>query len=203
MKLDRLVLASDNRGKYLEFKHLMESLKVELVLQKDFQVGAVAETGSTFVENALIKARHCALQTGLPSLADDSGLIVPALGGAPGLRSARYAGEKATDADNRKRLLKAMAACSGEQRRAFFHSTLVLLRSFDDPDPVLAQGRWFGRIALKAEGEGGFGYDPVFVCDQHSLTAAQLKLADKNIVSHRAQAWAAFCQALTKAGALR
>lgn len=194
----QVVLASSNRGKLLELQFLGAESGLKLLAQSDFVVPEVAETGASFIENALIKARHCAKATGLPSIGDDSGLIVPALNGAPGLRSARYAGQHATDLDNIDRLLQQMQGCTN--RAAFFHCTLVLLRHSEDADPLLAQGRWCGRVAESPQGQGGFGYDPIFICDQHKCSAAELDFSIKNCISHRAQAMQAFKAALASYG---
>lgn len=188
MRPSKLVLASSNSGKYLELQALVSEFGFDLVAQSDFGLESPDETGQTFVENALIKARHSASQTGLPSLADDSGLIVPALGGEPGLRSARYAGRRAENRDNIALLLTRMVDLRGADRSAFFHCTLVLLRFAEDPDPVLAQGRWSGQIATEPKGDQGFGYDPIFICDQYQCTAAEMPVDKKSTVSHRGKA---------------
>ena len=195
MKLGcQAVLASSNRSKLLELQSLGAEFGLKLLAQSEFDVSKIAETGASFIENALIKARHCAKATGLPSLGDDSGLIVSALNGAPGLYSARYAGQNATDLENIERLLQQLQGCVN--RAAFFHCTLVLLRHSEDADPLLAQGRWHGWIAESPQGQGGFGYDPIFMCDQHKCSAAELDLGVKNCISHRGQAMQAFKIAL-------
>lgn len=182
----KIVLASGNQGKVREFTSLFADYGVEMVAQKALGVEDVPETGTTFVENAIIKARHAAKVTGLPAIADDSGLVVDALGGAPGIYSARYAGASATDADNIDKLL---AALEGEQnRQAHFFCTLVFMRHADDPVPLVSQGKWQGEILKTRQGEGGFGYDPVFYLPSHSCTAAQLEKTEKNRVSHRGNA---------------
>lgn len=184
-----LVLASGNAGKLKELLPLCAAFHLKLKPQSSFQVPPVAETGHTFVENALIKARHCARAAGLPSLADDSGLIVPALGGQPGVRSARYAGENATDEANIEHLLNLLRHHHKvADRVAIFHCTLVLVQHPDDPDPLIAQGRWHGHIASSPCNAGGFGYDPVFFCNHHQVTAAELDVTTKNLVSHRGRA---------------
>ena len=154
--------------------------------QADHGVPEVAETGVTFVENALIKARHACRATGYAALADDSGLVVPALGGDPGLRSARYSGHG--DQANNALLLENMAPLSGEDRSAFYIAVLVILRHADDPSPLIAEGRWSGSIATAPRGDGGFGYDPLFIPDGESRHAAELTADEKNLISHRGKA---------------
>ncbi len=185
---NRWVLASGNAGKLRELGALLATAGAELVPQSALGVQGPPETASTFVENALIKARHAARQTGLPAIADDSGLCVAALGGAPGVRSARYAGDSASDADNIARLLAALEDVPDAQRRATFLCVIVALRSVDDPVPLVVEGRWHGRIARQPAGEGGFGYDPVFIDPSLGATAAQLDPEQKNRVSHRGAA---------------
>ncbi|MEO1420394.1 MAG: RdgB/HAM1 family non-canonical purine NTP pyrophosphatase [Pseudomonadota bacterium] len=181
-----LVLASGNKGKLRELGDLFAPMNITVKPQSDFDVPEAEEPAVTFVENALLKARHAAAFTGLPALADDSGLEVAALGGMPGVRSARFAGETATDADNITKLLEAL---SGEtDRRAAFVSMIVALRHADDPTPLIATGRWVGSIAMAPTGDGGFGYDPVFVVPDFGVTAAQLTPSDKQSISHRGRA---------------
>lgn len=187
-RLTRLVLASGNAGKLRELDALLRPLGIALSPQSDWSVTDVAEDGLSFVENALIKARHAAAATGLPAVADDSGLVVPALGGAPGIYSARYAGEPADDAANNRKLLAAMQDFDGEDRRAFFHCAMALLRHPDDPVPLIASASWWGRIARAPRGAGGFGYDPLFEVAGRDLTSAQLAAEEKNRLSHRGQA---------------
>lgn len=183
------VLATGNRGKVAELTALLAEagLRVTLVPQTDLGVQSVEETGVTFVENALLKARHAARATGLPAIADDSGLVVAALGSAPGVRSARFAGADADDGANIAKLLELLAARPVD-RSAQFHCVLVALRSADDPAPVIASGSWSGRIALAPRGTHGFGYDPVFVDSGSGRTAAELSAEEKNRVSHRGTA---------------
>lgn len=181
----RLVIASHNPGKIKEFHEVLGD-RWQITPQADLGVSEVAETGQTFVENALIKARHACIATGCASLADDSGLVVPALGGEPGLRSARYSGEG--DEGNNTLLLSNMAALTGHHRAAFYVAVVVLLQHAEDPTPLIAEGRWFGRIAEAPRGEGGFGYDPLFIPDGSEVHAAELSSQDKNAVSHRAKA---------------
>ena len=181
--LPRLIIASHNPGKIREFQAVLGE-RWEVSPQTDLGVSEAEETGSTFVENALIKARHACVQGPCAALADDSGLVVPALGGAPGLRSARYSG--GGDEANNALLLQNMATLEGVDRTAFYIAVVVLLRHADDPTPLIAEGRWYGHIAQAPKGTGGFGYDPLFVadgCDQH---AAELPAEEKNRVSHRA-----------------
>jgi len=181
----RLIIASHNPGKILEFQAVLGH-RWQVRPQAEMGVGDVEETGSTFVENALIKARHACAQTHSAALADDSGLVVPALGGAPGLRSARYSG--GDDEANNALLLKNMAALEPEDRAAFYVAVVVLLKHAEDPTPLIAEGRWHGRIATAPRGTGGFGYDPLFVPDGYEQHAAELPSEEKNRVSHRALA---------------
>ena len=180
-----LIIASHNTGKIKEFQQVLGA-HWRVQPQADFAVTEAEETGSTFVENALIKARHACLQTGHAALADDSGLVVPALGGAPGLRSARYSGSGYED--NNTLLLNNMAGLQGANRHAFYIAVLVLIRDAQDPTPLIAEGRWQGRIANVPRGEGGFGYDPIFIPEGGSLHAAEMTPDEKNRISHRAKA---------------
>lgn len=184
----KIVLASNNAGKVKEFNALFASRNLEIVPQSAFQVDEVEETGLTFVENAILKARHAAKVTGLPSLADDSGLVVPALNGAPGIYSARYAGKSANAKDNIQKLLQAMQTLSEVERAAHFHCTLVFMSHAEDPNPLICEGDWFGQIVHQPQGVDGFGYDPVFFVPTENQTAAELPLALKNKISHRGQA---------------
>lgn len=186
--MKKIVLASNNPGKLAEFAQLFAALDIELLPQSACAVPETGEPHPTFVENALAKARHAARLTGLPALADDSGLVVPALGGAPGVHSARYAGEPKSDVRNIEKLLAALE--HGMDRRAHFVAVLVLLRAADDPQPLIASGEWHGEIALRPHGAGGFGYDPVFLVPALGRTAAELDAAEKNRRSHRGQALA-------------
>ena len=181
----RLVLASRNSGKLADFSLLFGPLDIELVSVTEFTDEDVEETGLTFVENALLKARHAAAVSGLPALADDSGLAVDYLGGEPGIFSARYAGKPGSDERNNRKLLEKLAGVAVAERGAHFHCSLVLLASAEDPAPLIAEGRWHGRIAEQLFGGGGFGYDPLFLPDGLSSSAAQLSSADKNARSHR------------------
>lgn len=183
--LPRLIIASHNPGKIREFQAVLGN-RWQVCPQTELGVGDVEETGSTFVENALIKARHACAKTQCSALADDSGLVVPALGGAPGLRSARYSG--GDDEANNALLLKNMAILEEADRAAFYIAVVVLLEHADDPTPLIAEGRWHGRIATAPRGTGGFGYDPLFVANGYEQHAAELSAQEKNRVSHRALA---------------
>lgn len=185
IELIPVVIATGNDHKFKEFEQLLRGV-IEPISQQKFGVPEPEETGQTFLENALLKARHTAKITGQAALADDSGLVVPALGGAPGIYSARFAGLQATDADNRAKLLSLMERV--EQRSAYFHASIVYVRSADDPDPIIAQGRWFGDIARFERGDHGFGYDPIFVDRVLGQHAADLSDDEKNARSHRGQA---------------
>lgn len=196
MIFERLVLASGNRGKLRELADLLDPLGIGLEPQSAFDIEGAEETAETFVENALLKARHASRHSALPALADDSGLLVPALDGAPGVRSARYAGPEASDADNLNKLLAAMKGLKGDERHAYFHCTVVLLRGPSDPAPLICEGIWRGLIAEAPRGEGGFGYDPVFLDPDLDRTAAELEPADKHARSHRGQALAALVRCL-------
>lgn len=193
----RVVLATGNAGKQREFAALLAPLGFEIVTQAQLGISGAAETGTTFEANALLKARHAAGAARLPALADDSGIEVDALGGRPGVWSARFAGEGANDAANNARLLAELAdRPDPAARRARFQCVIAWVRSADDPAPVFARGTWQGHIAHAPAGQGGFGYDPLFIPDGSSLTAAQMTPADKNAVSHRGQAMAALLRLL-------
>jgi len=193
----KLVLATANAGKQREFEALLAPLGMQLVLQSALGIDSVAETGATFESNALLKARHAAARSGLPALADDSGLEVDALGGRPGVWSARYAGATATDADNNAQLLSELAGLPPERRRARYRCVLALVRSAADAAPLFASGSWEGRIGTRPAGRAGFGYDPLFVPEGHDVTAAELPAAQKNALSHRGRALAALVAQLT------
>jgi len=195
VKLDssQCVLASGNKGKLAELSTALASHGIELVPQSEFNVSEADEPAVTFVENALIKARHASLATGLPALADDSGLVVPALNGDPGVRSARYAatdhdGTKPVDLANINKLLQALATMPDKNRAAHFVCALVYLRHANDPLPVIATGIWKGTILTEVKGDDGFGYDPVFFCPSAGMTAAQMGIERKQQISHRAVA---------------
>jgi len=182
------LLATHNRGKVAEMAPLLESYGVQLRTLADFGLPSPEETGASFLENALLKAQAGIRATGLPTLAEDSGLCVPALGGAPGIHSARFAGEDADDVANNRLLLMRMADLRGAERAAHYHCSMVLLRRADDPEPLVAQGLWSGSIADEPMGRGGFGYDPLFIPHGDLLSAAQLAAELKQAKSHRAMA---------------
>lgn len=180
------VLASNNAGKLSEFSELFDNMGLKVMPQRDYDVTDADETGLSFIENALIKARHASDSTGLPAIADDSGLVVPALGSAPGIYSARYSGNG--DSANNTKLLDEMKRFEGDDRRAFYVAVIAVVKSASDPMPTIAEGRWHGSIGLLPKGEGGFGYDPLFIPDGASITAAEMAREDKQRVSHRAKA---------------
>jgi XTP/dITP diphosphohydrolase len=194
--MTRIVLASGNPGKLAELRELLGDSGFALQAQSDLGVPDADETGATFIENALLKARHAARATGLPALGDDSGLCVDALGGAPGLYSARYGGVHGDAARNIERLLRELRGIPEMQRGARFYCVLVLLRSADDPQPLVAEGTWSGRILEAPRGDRGFGYDPVFFDPENACSAAELEPAIKNLISHRGRALAALKQRL-------
>lgn len=185
-----LVLASGNAGKLKELRHMLGPLGWTIRLQSEWKLEEAVEDGLTFVENALIKARHAARHTGLPSLGDDSGLVVDALQGAPGIFSSRYAGRHGDDSANNLKLLEALRDVPQAHRSAHFYCALVLLRHADDPAPLLATGLWPGRIVFRPRGAGGFGYDPLFWVESQGCTSAELEPEVKNRLSHRGQALA-------------
>ncbi|RLT95112.1 XTP/dITP diphosphatase [Ketobacter sp.] len=193
-----IVVATGNQGKLREINQVLNPFGLQARGQGEFQVEEVEETGLTFVENALLKARHASRVTGKPALADDSGLEVDALLGAPGIYSARYAGADASDAANVAKLLQALQGLPREQRQARFQCVMVYLRHADDPVPLICQGTWEGYIDEQASGSNGFGYDPVFVVPTHQCTAAQLPPDIKNQLSHRGQALQQLMQAFTR-----
>ncbi len=184
----RVVLASGNLGKVREINQLLTELAIEVLPQSEFQVPEVEETGLTFVENAILKARNAAARTGLPAIADDSGLEVDALNGAPGIYSARYAGPGASDTDNLQRLLGELDGVAEAERSARFQCLMVYMRHAGDPTPLICQGTWEGRILTAPQGGGGFGYDPVFFVPDRGCSAAELSPEVKNSLSHRGQA---------------
>lgn len=192
--MQRIVLASGNRGKLAEFRQLLAACDFDVIAQSELQIPEVEETGLSFVENAILKARNAAQHSGLPALADDSGLEVDALQGAPGIYSARYAGLPSSDAANNAKLLEALAAA--DKRRARYQCVLVFLRHALDPSPLICQGTWEGEILTAPRGEGGFGYDPLFLIPALQKTAAELQPAQKNQLSHRGQAMHALLAAL-------
>ncbi|MBT8420339.1 MAG: RdgB/HAM1 family non-canonical purine NTP pyrophosphatase [Gammaproteobacteria bacterium] len=186
--MKKVVLASSNPGKLRELNDLLAPLDITLAPQSDFGVQDVDETGTTFVENAILKARHAASVSGLPAIADDSGIVVDHLGGAPGIYSARYAGKDASDEKNLVRLLDALSGVPESGRGARFKCLMVYMAHGEDPTPVIAEGTWEGRILLAPRGENGFGYDPVFHVPTHGCSSAELPSAVKNALSHRGQA---------------
>ena len=190
------VIASGNEGKLSELRTLLDGSGLTLVAQRELGIVAAEETGATFVENAILKARHAARAATLPAIADDSGLVVEALDGAPGIRSARFAGAGADDAANVRKLLEVMADLDDEQRAARFHCTMVAMRHADDPAPLIASAQWRGSIARSPRGTRGFGYDPVFVDAERGSTAAELDPATKNRISHRGRALQALVRML-------
>ena len=180
------VLASNNVGKLSEFSELFHNMGLTVAPQRDFGVIDADETGLSFIENALIKARHASEATGLTAIADDSGLVVPALGGAPGIYSARYSG--LGDSANNTKLLDEMKGLEAEDRAAFYVAVIAVVRSATDPMPIIAEGRWHGSIGLSPKGDGGFGYDPLFIPDGVATTAAEMTREAKQCISHRAKA---------------
>ena len=188
LEMRRIVLASNNPGKVREIDRLLENCGIEIVPQSLFGVSDVDETGSTFVENAIIKARHAAAVSGLPAIADDSGIEVDALCGAPGIYSARYAGTPYSDQANNAKLLQELSEVPNERRSARFHCVIVFMRHSDDAMPLICTGTWEGRILHEPRGVHGFGYDPLFYVPTHGCASAELDLEMKNRISHRAQA---------------
>jgi XTP/dITP diphosphohydrolase len=201
--MTRIVLATNNTGKLRELQSLLQPLHVEVVPKSQFTRDDVDETGTTFVANALIKARHAAAVSGLPAIADDSGIEVDALGGAPGIHSARYAGAEAGDAENLRKLLREMHDVPDAQRIARYRCALVYVRDGNDADPIVCEATWEGSITREPHGSGGFGYDPIFHVAMFGRTAAEISAADKNRVSHRGQALQQLLAALRSSGQLR
>ncbi|MBP2845856.1 XTP/dITP diphosphatase [Dickeya oryzae] len=197
--MQNVVLATGNAGKVRELAGLLADFGLDVVAQTTLGVDSAEETGLTFIENAILKARHAACATGLPAIADDSGLAVNALGGAPGIYSARYAGEDASDQQNLDKLLAVLDNVPDEQRQASFHCVLVYLRHADDPTPLVCHGSWQGVITRAPVGAGGFGYDPIFFVPQLGKTAAELSREEKNAHSHRGQALRQLLDALRHA----
>lgn len=197
--MQKVVLATGNPGKVRELADLLSAFGLDIVAQTDLGVASVEETGLTFIENAILKARHAAQITGLPAIADDSGLAVDALDGAPGIYSARYAGEDASDRQNLEKLLTALEAVPDGRRQAQFHCVLVYLRHADDPTPLVFHGSWAGEITRAAAGEGGFGYDPIFWLPELGKTAAELSKDEKRAVSHRGKALTLLLDAMRNA----
>lgn len=189
----KIVVATGNAGKVKEISMVLEQLPLQLFTQTSRGVTEVEETGLSFVENAILKARNAAKQSGLPAIADDSGLEVDALRGQPGIRSARYSGPHATDEENNTKLLRVLAPVLSSMPEARFQCVLVFMRHADDPTPAIFQGSWEGYITDQARGNNGFGYDPIFFVPTHGCTAAELPPEIKNRISHRGQALAQFC----------
>lgn len=194
--MENIVLASGNQGKVKEIQQLLSPLGWHVTPQTEWGFEEAEETGLTFVENAIIKARHASQLTGLPALADDSGLAVTALGGAPGIYSARFAGPQCSDSDNIAKLLRQLTDTPEQERHASFHCVIVFLRHAEDPTPIICQGRWDGYITTTPQGTQGFGYDPVFWVPDLQCTAAQLTLEQKHQYSHRGHALRALLREL-------
>ncbi len=197
--MSKIVLASNNPGKVREFNELLADVDLQVVPQSEFSVPDIEETGLTFVENAILKARNAAAYTGLPAIADDSGIEVDALQGAPGIYSARYSGIGATDEKNLRKLLEDLTAVPEVERTARFQCLMVYMEHAGDPTPLIFQGSWEGRILHEPRGDNGFGYDPVFYVPSHDCSSAQLPAEVKNALSHRGQALRALVEVL-KAG---
>ncbi|AVR01242.1 XTP/dITP diphosphatase [Pluralibacter gergoviae] len=194
--MQKVVLATGNAGKVRELASLLNDFGLDVVAQTELNVDSVEETGLTFIENAILKARHAAKVTGLPAIADDSGLAVDFLGGAPGIYSARYAGEEASDRQNLEKLLDALKDVPDAQRQAQFHCVLVYMRHAGDPTPLVCHGSWSGVITREAAGSGGFGYDPIFFVPSEGKTAAELSREEKIAISHRGRALKLLLEAL-------
>ncbi|MAH73362.1 MAG: non-canonical purine NTP pyrophosphatase, RdgB/HAM1 family [Cellvibrionales bacterium TMED49] len=184
----KVVLASNNQGKIKEFQKILSKVGINITPQKEFYVDSADETGLTFVENAILKARHASRQTTLPAIADDSGLQVDFLKGAPGIYSARFAGEKASDEENNDYLLQRLATVPKPLRTARYQAVIVFLKHYADPKPIICEAHWEGLIATDHQGNGGFGYDPLFIPSGQTLSAAEMKADAKNKVSHRGRA---------------
>ena len=195
--MKKIVIASNNAGKLREFGALLAAFDSTVIAQADLGIAEAEEPHATFIENALAKARHAARLSGLPALADDSGLCVSALGGAPGVRSARFAGEPKSDARNNQRLIAALE--NEDERSAYYYCALVLVRHADDPHPLIADAEWYGEIVDDARGAGGFGYDAHFFLPEHDCTAAELSADVKNRISHRGRAMQALVEKLKSA----
>ncbi|MEW8500504.1 MAG: RdgB/HAM1 family non-canonical purine NTP pyrophosphatase [Candidatus Thiodiazotropha taylori] len=194
---ERIVLASNNAGKVREINQLLASEQITVVAQKDFNIPDAIEDGLSFVENAIKKARHASSLSGLPAIADDSGIEVDALNGAPGIYSARFAGPGASDEENLQKLLSRMEEIPEAKRTARFQCLMVYMRHSEDPTPIICQGSWEGRILFQPQGDNGFGYDPIFYVPTHDCSSAQLAPETKNSLSHRGQALKALMQALS------
>jgi len=186
--MKKLVLASSNPGKLRELSALLDESRYKIIPQADFNVPEVAETGTTFVENAIIKARHAAQYTGLAALADDSGIVIDALNGEPGVHSARFSGSDASDESNNILLVERLRSVPEAQRSARYQAVIVYMRNAADPSPIICEGSWEGIMVLEAKGSGGFGYDPYFYLPDYGCTSAELSADEKNRISHRGQA---------------
>lgn len=186
--MQKIVLATNNQGKVNELQNLLADAGFDIVAQSQFNLPDADETGLTFVENAIIKARYAAKLTGLPAIADDSGLVVEAFNGEPGIYSARYAGEHGNDESNNQKLLQALQPIPQEKRSAYFYCALVFMRHENDPTPIICLGKWNGLILNELKGKGGFGYDPLFYVPELNCTAAELTKEHKSQISHRGQA---------------
>lgn len=194
---ERIVLASNNAGKVREINQLLASEQITVVAQKEFNIPDAIEDGLSFVENAIKKARHASSLSGLPAIADDSGIEVDALNGAPGIYSARFAGPGASDEENLQKLLSRMEEIPEAKRTARFQCLMVYMRHSEDPTPIICQGSWEGRILFQPQGDNGFGYDPIFYVPTHDCSSAQLAPETKNSLSHRGQALKALMQSLS------
>lgn len=194
----KFILATANMGKFEEFEDLFSGFPCEMLPMQDFNIDSPDETGTTFIENAIIKARYASSRTGLPVIADDSGIVVDYLKGEPGVHSARYAGDNRDATACNEKLLQLLAGVPEEKRSAHFHCTLAYIRHANDPDPIICQGRWQGRILMEMRGDQGFGYDPVFYVPEKDCSAAQLSWQEKNWISHRGQAMKLLLLALSK-----
>ena len=183
----QIVLATSNEGKIAELQTLLSPLPIEWIPQSELDIPDIIETGKTFIENAILKARHASKLSGLAALADDSGLVVDALNGAPGVLSARYAGENATDAERIQKLLDELEEVGSFERTAAYHCVLALIEYEDDPVPLICHGIWEGSILTEPRGKNGFGYDPIFYVPTHRCSAAELTTTEKNSISHRGQ----------------
>ncbi len=195
---ERIVLASNNQGKLREFSQLLAQQHISVIPQADFGIPDAEETGLSFVENAILKARNAARHSGLAAMADDSGIEVDALNGAPGIYSARYAGMGASDEDNLHKLLDALKNVPEDERSARFQCVIVYMQHAEDPTPIICQGTWEGRILFESQGENGFGYDPIFFVPTHHCASAELPPESKNAISHRGQALRSLVTALSQ-----
>lgn len=197
MRPNKIVLASGNNKKLVELKSILGDFDIQLIPQSQFQVSDALEDGQTFIENSLKKARHACRETGLPAIADDSGIEVDYLNGAPGVYSARFAGENASDNDNVIKLLKSLNGVEMNRRTARYQCVIVYMRHADDPTPLISQASWAGKLLDKPVGTGGFGYDPIFYCENAEKTAAEMSPEEKAKVSHRGKALAHFRKQFT------